>query len=87
MKQRAKLEWLQEGDKNTKSFHACVKEKKCRNRIEQIEDGTGRAYNSQISIEQTFIEFYTNLFTTVGANNIEACIQVITQKVTPKMNT
>jgi hypothetical protein len=64
-----------------------VKEKKCRNRIEQIEDGAGHACNSQISIEQTFIEFYTSLFTTIGANNIEACIRAITRKVTPKMNT
>eukprot|EP00268_Persea_americana_P007340 TRINITY_DN12726_c0_g1_i4.p1 TRINITY_DN12726_c0_g1~~TRINITY_DN12726_c0_g1_i4.p1 ORF type:complete len:100 (-),score=20.69 TRINITY_DN12726_c0_g1_i4:291-590(-) len=40
-KQRAKIEWLHEGDRNTKFFHISAKAKGIRNRIDKIKvDGT-----------------------------------------------
>jgi hypothetical protein len=87
MKQRAKMDWLHEGDRNTKFFHACVKQRKCKNCIEKIDDGVGRSCTSQESIEQAFIGYYSNLFAMAGATNIEVCIQAITCKVTLEMNT
>ncbi|XP_071905690.1 uncharacterized protein [Coffea arabica] len=40
--QKARVDWLSEGDKNTKFFHACVKGRKRKNRMLNIqrEDGT-----------------------------------------------
>nr|KAJ0198574.1 hypothetical protein LSAT_V11C700342390 [Lactuca sativa] len=41
LKQRAKVQWLKEGDANTAYFHKVVKGKINRNRIETILDGNG----------------------------------------------
>ncbi|GJT77731.1 putative RNA-directed DNA polymerase [Tanacetum coccineum] len=42
LKQRAKVEWLSEGDFNTKFFHKTIKEKLNRNRVENVEDMNGK---------------------------------------------
>ncbi|KAG7943393.1 hypothetical protein I3843_15G036000 [Carya illinoinensis] len=40
-KQRAKKHWLAQGDRNSKFYHACVKERKKKNSIQAVEDGGG----------------------------------------------
>ena len=37
-KQKSRVFWLREGDKNTKKFHALTKQRRARNKITQIID-------------------------------------------------
>ena len=60
-KQRVKVKWLQEGDKNTKFFHILAKAKGIRNRIDKIKvEGTlfedGNMIKDQASI------YFSNLY-------------------------
>jgi hypothetical protein len=85
-KQRAKMDWLREGDQNTKFFHACVRQRQCRNRIEKIEDESGHVCTSQADVDQAFVKYYDNLFSTTGAGNITECVRSIGCTVTSEMN-
>jgi hypothetical protein len=45
-KQRAKEDWLRNGDRNTRYFHACATQKKRRSMVERIHDEAGRVCSS-----------------------------------------
>jgi hypothetical protein len=85
-KQRAKEEWLKSGDRNTKYFHACATQRRKRNTIDQIHDGGGRLCRTADSIEEAFVNFYGDLFTSASPTNMEACTASITSKVSNSMN-
>ena len=56
-KQMAKVEWLRNGDKNTKYYHACVRQRQRRYTIEKIHDDGGRLCLNQGAIEKAFVGF------------------------------
>jgi hypothetical protein len=85
-RQRAKEEWLKHGDRNIKYFHACATQRKRRNMIEQIVDGGGTLCNKAETIEDAFVRFYKDLFTTASTKNMETCTAAIDRKVTTLMN-
>jgi hypothetical protein len=85
-KQRAKEDWLKCGDRNTKYFHACASQRRSRNTIEQIIDGGGQLCNTTESIEDAFVRFYGELFTSADPTDMEVCISHIGKKVTTMMN-
>ncbi|XP_059429071.1 uncharacterized protein LOC132162868 [Corylus avellana] len=69
-KQRAKEEWLRHGDRNTKYFLACATQKRRQNTIDQIRDAEGKLCTMVTAIEEAFVRFYKELFTTAGPRNI-----------------
>jgi Neuraminidase (sialidase) len=42
----AKVEWLKNGDRNTKYFHACSKQRMKKNLVSSIKDDGGRTWDS-----------------------------------------
>jgi hypothetical protein len=86
VRQHAKVEWLRNGDKNSKFFHACVRERQNRNFIEQIYDGAGRMCTTQEDIEKAFVNYFEDLFTLTCPLNIEKCTNAILGKITMEMN-
>jgi exonuclease III len=85
-RQRANEEWLKNGDRNTKYFHACATQRRRKNMIDQILDGGGQTCNTAESIEDAFVRYYADLFTSASPVNLEACISAINSKVTTVMN-
>jgi len=85
-KQRAKENWLRNGDRNSKFFHACANQKHGRSRISVITDKDGRSCESKEEIESAFVSYFQELFT--GGANLEvaACTEVLECKVTEDMN-
>ena len=84
--QRAKVEWLKNGDKNTKFFHACANQRKRRNTIEKIVDGDGRTCSTQREIEGAFISHFQTILITSSPRNIEECMAGMENRVTRSMN-
>lgn len=62
-KQRAKIKWELQGDKNTKYFHAIATNKKRRNTIAQI-DFQGTQHSDHRTKAQVFFQFYKDLMGT-----------------------
>ena len=72
-RQRAKIDWLKLGDRNTKIFHACANQLKKTNQIYKIKDEQGNFWESQGDIEKAFVNYFSGLFSTAGSGNLEQC--------------
>ncbi|XP_060959161.1 uncharacterized protein LOC115699843 [Cannabis sativa] len=67
-KQRARVRWLNAGDKNTKFFHKQATIRKKTNAIKYLKDNEGNVVNSQEGIANLVISHFSDLFSTQGCN-------------------
>ncbi|XP_039072037.1 uncharacterized protein LOC120219279 [Hibiscus syriacus] len=65
LKQKAKIQWIKNGDKNTKFFHSMVALKNKRDTIRVLMDERGNRLDSFDSMAKEMINFYSNLIGTV----------------------
>lgn len=61
-KQRAKIFWLEEGDANTKNFHASATSRRKANQIAWLETTTGDKTDDQDEMCRIVKEYYENIF-------------------------
>ena len=80
-KQRSRQDWLQGGDKNTKFFHAKAQQRKDRNSIMQIKDEAGNMYDKEPEIEEIFVNFFEDLFTTGAQVDVQNVIDKVEVEV------
>lgn len=85
-RQRSRIMWLQEVDRNSVFFHAVTKGRKARNRITVIEDAEGTPVHEEEDVGKVFTEFYQNLFTTNGGLEFRSVEETISERITPEMN-
>lgn len=62
-KQRAKLNWIQKGDKNSKYFHTCASQRHKKNWINQIRDGRNRLWTEKEDIKEAFHDYFKGIYT------------------------
>jgi len=62
-KQRSRIDWVKDGDRNTALFQAKARERAKRNKISVLKRDDGSLATSQDELESVAIEFYKNLFT------------------------
>jgi endonuclease/exonuclease/phosphatase family metal-dependent hydrolase len=60
--QRAKVNWLKHGDRNSKYFHAAATQKNRRSRILEIQDISGQRCTTKEAIEEAFVSYFQELF-------------------------
>jgi exonuclease III len=85
-RQRAKEDWLQYGDKNTKFFHASTKQRRNKNILEKIKDEEGRSWTSQEDIGTIFVDYYRQLFKSEGSHEVSQCTRAVTSRVSEEGN-
>uniref|UniRef100_A0A803QNJ8 Reverse transcriptase domain-containing protein n=1 Tax=Cannabis sativa TaxID=3483 RepID=A0A803QNJ8_CANSA len=68
LKQKAKMDWLQDGDTNSALFHACIKHRLRQNRILSIENQQGCRITDSSLISDAFLDFYKNLLGSKRSN-------------------
>ncbi|XP_059436284.1 uncharacterized protein LOC132169234 [Corylus avellana] len=85
-RQRAKEHWLKQGDKNSKFFHASVKQRRRTNKISSILDERGQLHNNPDAVEGAFIQYYTSLFTSTMSEGTQACLEPLPRSVSEGMN-
>ncbi|KAI9162186.1 hypothetical protein LWI28_024695 [Acer negundo] len=83
-KQRAKVEWLKGGDRNTRFFHSKASARKARNRIQGLMDGNGVWRDSRTDIESITSQYFTDIFT--SSNPSEVDLNYILDDVVPKLS-
>lgn len=61
-KQKARVRWLDLGDKNAKFFHSVVKQKRLQSVIHRVQDEGGNWLSSEADIGQEAVKFFSSLF-------------------------
>jgi hypothetical protein len=88
-RQKSRVQWLKEGEKNTKFFHRTMIHRRHINRITHLEDAQGNLLREHSRIEEELTRHYQNLMTETGQNREEAIARVtshIPSLVTPEQN-
>ncbi|XP_075649758.1 uncharacterized protein LOC142620243 [Castanea sativa] len=85
-KQRSRVAWLKDGDKNTRFFHTKATQRRRRNYIKGIFDETGKWCTQQNQIADAVVNYYQQLFMSSNPEHIDEVLVEIPQKVTDEMN-
>lgn len=68
-KQRAKVEWLREGNRNTKYFHARATERKKKNSFEQLRNKEGVWCNWENGLQGVISDYFSELYTSQASDS------------------
>jgi hypothetical protein len=82
-RQKSRVQWLKEGERNTKFFHRVMTHRRYINHITQLEDDQGTPIRDQDQIVEELNAFYQDLLTETNTNREEA-IQKVTRHI-PKL--
>ena len=85
-KQKSRVLWLREGDRNTKYFHAKTKQRRARNRITRLRNSMNQWVSSEEDIEAVATDYFQQLFTTTNPETIDETLRYITASVSDEMN-
>jgi hypothetical protein len=75
--QRARTDWLQHGDKNTKFFDQKASQRRKKNRIKEILDNQGQKYTEHEDIERVLIKHFKDLFQNQETLQIQETVKVV----------
>ena len=83
---RARANEMRDGDKNTAYFHHKASQRKQRNRIQKLQDGSGEWKTDEGDIGQVIAEYFDDLFSTSHPSNVEAALRGIETRVSAAAN-
>ncbi|KAL2894253.1 hypothetical protein RDABS01_010162 [Bienertia sinuspersici] len=61
LKQKAKIQWIRDGDENSALFHSIIKRRRLHNNVYAIKDLQGNWQDTPVGVEQTFVNYYQEL--------------------------
>lgn len=70
-KQRARVQWLAEGDKNTEFFHQKATNRRRKNQIVKLTHDDGTICEELGQLEEMVLAFYENLYVAEGTIGIK----------------
>ncbi|XP_050378331.1 uncharacterized protein LOC126795560 [Argentina anserina] len=85
-KQRSRINWLLEGDINTKFFHLSTIYRRSRNRVSNICLDNGNWINGDNQINEAFTQFYNQLYTTNGPRDWNESLSAVTGQISSEQN-
>ena len=84
--QRSTVQWLGEGDRNTKYFHHRASERRHKNTINRLWNDEGVWCESKESIIKRAIDYFESIYTSIHPTRVEKVTDLIPTKVTAEMN-
>lgn len=84
--QRSKVQWLGEGDRNTKNFHSRASEHRRKSTISGLWNEEEKWCDDKANIATTAISYFKDIYTTTLPSQIEEVTSLIPVKVTSEMN-
>jgi exonuclease III len=85
-RQRSRVQWLEEGNRNTKFFHNKANQRRRKNAIEKLMDEHGRIQADPTIIEQITVSYFTQIYTCSNPHNFGPILEAIETSVTEDMN-
>ncbi|KAK1619202.1 hypothetical protein QYE76_024719 [Lolium multiflorum] len=85
-KQRSRIQWLSEGDRNTRFFHMRASKRKKRNRISRLRRQDGSFTEDPDELRLMAREFYDTLYTSEQTAGVEEVLDSVRASVSQAMN-
>jgi hypothetical protein len=85
-KQRAKVNWLTKGDRNTSFFHSFASERKKHNRIKHLKLEDGSVVEGEAEMAAVVTNYFNELFTSSAGHRMNELLEHVVHRVTPEMN-
>lgn len=85
-RQRSRIEWLREGDRNTAFFHNAVRGRRLKNKVLMLRDLSGQEHYSEGSKGNIAVEYYKDLFMSTNPMDLESLFSGLPVKITDTMN-
>eukprot|EP00253_Pinus_taeda_P031183 PITA_31183 len=89
-RQKSRIRWLKEGEKNTKFFHKTTVQRRMHNQISQLTNAQGEKIETQAGIEQEFLQYFKTMSQEPDINRteeIETIVSNIPRLITEEHNT
>jgi hypothetical protein len=84
--QRSRIDWLREGDRNTKFFHSKAVWRARKNKIKKLRDDSGAWQENSKIMGRMATDFFKNLFKADASLAYEPVLDLFDEKITPEMN-
>ena len=85
-RQRLRISWMREGDRNTKFFHECASQRKRTNEIKQLRSQDGAWVLEKEELGGLVNNYFQNLFTTSNPVGVNQVVNLVDRVVTEDMN-
>ncbi|KAL6222735.1 hypothetical protein ACLB2K_006126 [Fragaria x ananassa] len=87
-KQRAKVQWLSDGDKNTKFFHRKASNRRAKNRLQGLFDNGGVRQLATEGMETVIVNYFQSMYAsaTLDENHMYSIVDLLQPRVTTNMN-
>ncbi|KAK3187994.1 hypothetical protein Dsin_027555 [Dipteronia sinensis] len=85
--QRAKVEWMKSGDRNSGYFHAKASTRKGRNRLSGLFDDNGQWTESKKGLKEIICRYFSNLYesSSPSIERINSVLEVVHAKLSDQM--
>lgn len=84
--QKARCNWLREGDENSKFFHATVKGRRKKNTIQKIQRDNGTWTENDQEVGEEIAQYYDHLFTSSVEECLDEILEGMPHRITRSMN-
>jgi hypothetical protein len=78
--------WLAAGDRNTHFFHLRASKRRKQNRITRLKKMNGQFTEDESELKSIVSQFYENLYTSEGTEDMDRVLSTVPLKVTTEMN-
>jgi hypothetical protein len=85
-RQRSRVLWLAAGDRNTRFFHLRASKRRKQNRITRLKKMNGQFTEDESELKSIVSQFYENLYTSEGTEDMDRVLSTVPLKVTTEMN-
>lgn len=85
-RQRSRLNWFQNGDRNTSFFHAKASAHQKKNYMEGLMDANDVQWEDDTRMEEIVVDYYNNLFSSSNPEDFTELLNAVQPKVFVAMN-
>lgn len=85
-KLKSRVQWLNEGEKNTNFFHFKTLARRRANRMVGLEDSAGRWCTDASEIKPLVLSYFQEIFSMCSPSNIESITDCVQSRVTMQQN-
>ncbi|WOL06049.1 hypothetical protein Cni_G14781 [Canna indica] len=86
-RQKSRIKWLQEGDRNTRYFHACTKARRTFNNIPRIKNSANEWVEGVEQVAQVALSHFKNKFCSSNPTDISRHLQAKRMLIMPHVST